>query len=82
MDKKNPNVLRVSFKDNEFEMKLLNDIKQESIIVGDSAWMKLAAYEKLQRDKSKIINTTPIQKSGINIPIINDLSELFNKGLE
>ena len=70
------NVIRVSFKDNDFEMQLLNDIRKESKLMGDSAWMKIAAYEKIQRDKDKNSNNIPMQKSN-NTPIYNSLEDLL-----
>lgn len=71
------NVIRVSFKDNDFEIKLLNDIREECVLMGDSAWMKIAAYEKIQRDRNKSTNNMPIQKSNTNVPIINSFEDLL-----
>lgn len=65
------NVFRVSFKKTEQEQQLKVDILKECSVVGKSAWMKLAAKEKLERDKTN----KPVQKN--SNPVINDLSQLF-----
>lgn len=82
-------IIRVSFK--KSEKKLYDDIMLECSIIGQSAWMKLAAKEKLERDKQPInktviptvqitsvpnVNDTP-QKQVNKMPIIDELSELF-----
>jgi hypothetical protein len=68
------NVIRVSFKNTEFEQNLKKDILDECIIIGKSVWMKLAAYEKIQRDRNKIANNTNTKQ---NTPVINSLDQLF-----
>jgi hypothetical protein len=50
-DSKKPLVIRVSFKDEEEQ--LYKDIMNCCNIVGQSAWMKVAAHEKLERDKNQ-----------------------------
>jgi hypothetical protein len=81
------NIIRVSFKNDSNEQQLKDDILSECKIIGKSAWMKLAAKEKLQRDKSQVNNVpsqsistvTAMPKQIVNnkLPIINELSELF-----
>ena len=73
--KKLPKVIRVSFKDNECEEQLYNDILDESKLVGQSAWMKIAAKEKLDRDKGKVVatsvNNTPSNIVDKELPMSN-----------
>lgn len=64
-------VIRVSFK--EHEIGLYNEIIDECKIIGKSAWMKLAAKEKLNRDT----NVPTIQKSSNNLSVINSPDQLF-----
>ena len=40
----------VSFKNNELELGLFHNIKASSGVLGVSGWMKLAAFEKIQRE--------------------------------
>lgn len=47
-------VIRVSFKEtSEEELKLYKQIKEASVFVGDSGWMKQAAAEKLGYGKKE-----------------------------
>lgn len=47
------NKFNVSFKNTDEEQQLKNNIIQDSALIGKSAWMKIAAREKLERDKIK-----------------------------
>lgn len=69
---KSPNNIRVTFQDTEFEKQLYEDIIEESKIVGQGRWMKVAAHEKLQRDKT---NQNTAVKA--NKPPVQTLGELF-----
>jgi len=64
--------IRVSFKDNPDEDKLYDEIIEASKIIGKSAWLKLAAKEKLDRER-KNNKLNPVQ----NTTIVNELSDLF-----
>jgi len=76
------NIIRVSFKNNPSEQQLKQDILNESRLIGKSAWMKLAAKEKIQRDREKNNGNNTIKKQVNNnrLPIINDLCEIFKGG--
>lgn len=63
--------IRVTFKDNDLENELYDDIMKECTIIGQSTWMKQAAIEKLERDKSKV------QSTQSNNSVINSLDDLF-----
>ena len=70
------NDIKVSFKDNEEENLLYDNIINQSKFIGKSSWMKLAAREKIEKElkpqkKNDFINTN--QQSGI----INSLDDLF-----
>lgn len=56
--------IRVSFKDNEEEDRLYDDIITECKLVGKSAWMKIAAREKLERDYGGK-SDSKVQKKGM-----------------
>lgn len=63
------NVIRISFKKNSFEKQLYEDIKEECKLFGDSAWMKAAAYEKIQRDRNKVVeidSNQQVQQQSVN----------------
>jgi len=69
-------VIRVSFTKDEEQ--LFNDILKECKYIGQAKWMKIAAREKLQRDREKNNNTSKaISNNNNKLPIIKDLSEIF-----
>jgi hypothetical protein len=74
--------IKISFKDDPEEDKLYDDIIHDCKFIGKSSWMKLAAREKLERDRigSKSEHTQKIsqinQQSG---GFINSLDDLFQK---
>ena len=74
--------IRVSFKDNPEEDKLYDDIIAECNLIGKSAWMKIAAREKLERNrgssKSDSIKSQRITTNN-QAGIINSLDDLFGK---
>lgn len=89
VDNMRDNPIRVSF--SKDEESLLSDILDECKYIGKAKWMKIAAREKLQRDKSQsnfspmpvvqnhiptnVIDTPPKQNN--KLPIIGELTELF-----
>jgi hypothetical protein len=75
-DKNSPKSIRVTFRDNDFDSKLYADIIEDSKVIGQSSWMKQAAYEYLRRDK-KISNDTGNNVSGN--PVIKSLEDMFKK---
>jgi hypothetical protein len=91
-DNMRDNPIRVSFSKDEEQ--LLKYILNECKYIGKAKWMKIAAREKLQRDKSlpniistptvqsnipdNVINATPKQNN--KLPIIGELTELFQSG--
>lgn len=72
--------IRVSFRNNDFDNKLYDEIMEECKVVGQSAWMKQAAYEKLQRDKGSNSNSNS-NKANYNQSnqVIKSLDQLFKK---
>jgi len=69
--------IRVSFKQDETG--LYNDIMKECSIYGKANWMKVAAIEKIQRDKVKTnnIQQNKFASSTTHLPIYNELTDLF-----
>lgn len=61
-DSKKPLIIRVSFKDEEEQ--LYKDVMDCCEIIGQSAWMKVAAKEKLEREKN---NKTVESNSSFNM---------------
>ena len=49
-EKKKKNIHEVSFKNNKLELGLFHDIKMTCGYLGVSGWMKVAAFEKIQRE--------------------------------
>jgi len=72
--------IRVSFKDNPDEDRLYDDIIAECKLIGKSAWMKIAAREKLERNYSGSSNKTQkIVTNNTQGGIIDSLDDLFGK---
>lgn len=83
--------IKVTFRDNEAEDKLHNDIIAESKIqlMSVSVWMKQASKEKLERDRGKgQMSNSPMDNSYMNDnrtynkqpsnqPIIDDIDDLY-----
>jgi len=74
---KKPLVIRVSF--TEEQETLYNSIINECAIIGKSAWMKMAATEKLGRDKNSKseVNNVAMPRRENNNPVIQSLDQLF-----
>lgn len=79
-----PIVHRVSFQKTEDELQLYDEINNSRGLMGISLWYKIAAREKLNRDKqikptetqpqhfNQVINSIPS-----NMPVVNSLDELM-----
>jgi hypothetical protein len=71
--KKKSKVIHVSFRDIPFDEQLYNDIIEESKVIGQSAWMKLAAYEKIERDRNKSAKSNATKTNPQGIQSFEDL---------
>ena len=71
-----PKTIRVTFKDTDLENNLHDEILKSCEIIGQSAWMKQAAIEKLEREKQGIEKVT-VQSTKANNSIISSLDDLF-----
>jgi hypothetical protein len=72
--------IKVSFKNNPEEDKLYDDIITNCKFIGQSAWMKLAASEKLERDNGSNGN---VHKTNVNnqngFGLLNSCEDLFSQ---
>lgn len=74
-DKHSPKNIRVTFRENDFDSKLYADIIEDSKVIGQSSWMKQAAYEYLQRGKNTAVRTNNLQDSNP----VKSLGDMFKK---